>query len=128
MPNPYRCRFVIRHEHNVWREISEWSSPINTLTPELAANAYHDMAVPNPGSGVCYIMQDGKRCYFALVEVEHYGVFTSRVFYSTIYRKGGVKPPPVTLSGVAKYLGYTDPPETLVEPGWLGEDSDWTKA
>lgn len=69
----------------------------------------------------------GSVIWFALVEVEGCGEVVSRLYRSGIVRRGGVKTrPPVTLSDVAKAIGWSHSLDDLVSAGWDGEREEWT--
>ncbi len=102
-----------------WREVEDSS-------PEDAANQFHYDLHESDSIVYRWAKDSGGVQFvgFALVEVEGHGEFVSRWFRSGLFRKGGVaRNPPITLQNIADRLGYTHPPETLLEDGWEGEET-----
>ncbi len=105
-------------------------STIQADTAEEAALSYHDehdetgfrYRRETTDNGVVYIR-------FALVKVEATDgtttEFVTRIFHHGLWRKGGVRRPGMidTLEGIAKELGYSHDPQTLVAQGWDLEES-----
>jgi hypothetical protein len=119
----YRCRMTIPYA-------SAWIDA-EAETPEQAAQDCHEHFYDLGDKGLGYRDErDGKitLVYFARIEVEGYGTYVSRMFYTGIFRKGGVKPrDPNTLVSIARALNYQSPPETLLDEGWTCEES-WEEA
>ena len=122
MTETYRCRFLAPRETS-WEDVSASS-------PEDAAQKHHDRHrdisvkfCPDPDKG-------GSRIHFARIEVEGHGDMVSRLYTSGIIRKGGVKNPflrpLITIEGVVKAIGWQKPPAELLEPGWDGEETEWS--
>ncbi|HET9063716.1 MAG TPA: hypothetical protein VFO62_10545 [Candidatus Binatia bacterium] len=122
----YRCRFVIPG-------VSDWHE-VSADSPEEAANEFHSWYVPE-GRGAYaslrYYPDDTRPAYtvmFARVEVEDHGVLISRMYWTGITRRGGVRSKHwVThLDDIAARLGWTHPPEELLaSDGWQGEEQEW---
>ena len=119
-PQIYRCR-VLKPEESEWFRIL-------AHTPEEAANGVHGRESGHRIKSIPYSVDDEQnghyKVLFALIEVEGYGSFVSRIYSYGIWRKGGVKPwPPQKLETIAKALEWEHPPEALLEPGWAGEET-----
>jgi hypothetical protein len=112
----FRCR-------TVKPEVSEWGE-IMADSPEDAANSYH-LRESDSLKNFRYWASTGPNAghivLFALVEVEGHETLISRVFSHGIHRRGGVKSNTPTLADIARELGWTGPPEEL-----LDEDDGWT--
>ena len=95
-------------------------------TPEEAANAFHERYSGTLPS-VRHRVTDGDGIFvilFARIEVEGHGEWISRVYVYGIFRGGGVpRRPPMTLQEIAEVVGLSGPPEHLLEPGWVGEET-----
>ena len=119
----WRCSFLVPKS-----ELPE--SVIEADTAEEAALSYHDEHDEN---GLRYRHEDADNCIvyirFALVGVVGEDgaaiELVTRMYHHGLWRKGGVKRPGAidTLEGIAKALGYTHDPQSLVEPGWDLEES-----
>lgn len=119
----WRCSFAAP-------KTSDDESVVEADEAAEAACSYHDQndqvgfryRHETADQGVVYIR-------FALVSVKgDDGVpveFVSRIFHHGLWRKGGVKRPDAidTLEGIAKALGYTHDPQSLVASGWDLEES-----
>lgn len=119
----WRCSFTAPKSEHV-------ESTVEAASAEEAALSYHDehdetgfrYRHETPEEGVVYIR-------FALVKVRAVDdtthEFVTRIFHHGLWRKGGVKRPGVidTLEGIAKELGYTHDPKSLVASGWDLEES-----
>lgn len=119
----WRCSFVAPKSEHV-------ESTVEADTVEEAALSYHDehdetgfrYRHETAEDGVVYIR-------FALVKVKAIDdtahEFVTRIFHHGLWRKGGVKRPGVidTLEGIARELGYTHDPKSLVASGWDLEES-----
>lgn len=113
----FRVRLV-RPNQSLWREVEA-----DTFAD--AANQFH-YDLPETESIIYRWEREGGTEFvgFALVEVEGHGELVSRWFRTGIFRKGGVRRlPPITLKDIADRLGYTHPPETLLDDGWEGEET-----
>lgn len=114
----YRVRFLLP-KPGEWRDVEAKSV-------EDAIGVFH---VDQPDSESLKFQHDkpeGGRelVFFALVEVEGHEPLVSRVFQTGIWRSGGVRRHQgLTLADIARALGYTHPPETLLEDGWDGEET-----
>jgi hypothetical protein len=111
----YRCRFIAPRR-------SDWST-VEAESPELAANEFHFL--DERTYAITYIpdaSEPGGRVHFARVEIDGHGTHVSRVYTSAIVRRGGVKIRPVTLSDVAKAVGWEGDPADLLAGGWIGEE------
>lgn len=119
MPIIYRCRFTAPRQ-------SDWST-VEADSPELAANELHDRDPKTYAIG--YEPEPdkpGRRVYFASVEVEGHGEWVSRMYTSSIVRRGGVKSRrAVTLAEIARAIGWQHDPAELLAAGWDGEESVW---
>ena len=119
----WRCSFLAPKS-------STQESVIEAGTASEAALSYHD---ENDEVGFRYRHEEADRgvvyIRFALVSVasEDGAVveLVTRMYHHGLWRKGGVKRPGTldTLAGIAKALGYTHDPQSLVEPGWDLEES-----
>lgn len=66
--------------------------------------------------------------YFGEIEIDGYKTVIARIFYAPIWRPGGVKPlgyKHKTLADIKEELNWPGTPESLIEPGWDYEESDW---
>lgn len=120
----YRCRMKIPQETD-WMEVE-------AATPAEAAHVCHDQLYERGQKGIGYTDRRAddfrQRVYFALMETEGFEPWVSRIYYSGIWRKGGVLPPAgPTLMDIAKQLGWTAAPEKLLEEGWECEET-WEQA
>jgi hypothetical protein len=98
-----------------WRDIQAES-------PENAANDFHSYYFASLRQ--LQYDQGSPHVCFVLVEVEGHGELISRMYYSGIYRRGGIRNQ-TTISDIAKKLGYEGKPEELLESGWDCEEDDW---
>lgn len=68
-------------------------------------------------------LDDGTAVCYAIIGVDGYGDFISRVYRKGIGRNGGIKPKQKTLSEIADILGVN--PQELEDEGWIGESDEW---
>ena len=115
----FKCRMVIP-SHATWveEEAETWEAAAlehHFREPRrgIAFNEDHD----RPGSSVC----------FARVEVEGFGELITRVYRSSLVRRGGVKTGEraVTIEQIAERLGWAGEPAALLKVGWDLEEVDW---
>ena len=66
---------------------------------------------------------DGTHIHLARIEVEGHGEFFARSFHRGITRIG--RPNTLPLSKIAELLGYDEEPESLITPGWEGEEENY---
>lgn len=122
MPS-FVCKFVIPE--------ASWIETIDAVAPEEAAAEFH---YRHGMTGYRYRHEVGnglEYVYFARVHVAGPDglteTFVSRVYHVGLFRRGGVpvrRPDvPQTLAEIASALGYADAPETLLEEGWLYEET-----
>lgn len=116
----YRCRFTAPRQ-------SDWST-VEADSPELAVNEFHSSGTSSSytGDSITYTPnpdKPGARIHFARVEVEGHDSFVSRVYTSSIVRRGGVRSrSTVTLADIARAVGWERDPAELVAEGWDGEE------
>lgn len=115
----YQCRFTAPRS-------SGWSA-VEAPSPEMAANEFH---YRDKSFGISYCPdpeKPGSRIYFASVEVDGFGTWVSRVYWSGIVRRGGVRSRgrKLTLADVAKAVRWERDPAELLGEGWDGEESEW---
>lgn len=116
-----RCR-IVAPKTSEWRDIEAVSvADAVQKTQEYFGSRYGVSYVPDK-------KERGATVEFCLIEVEGHGEFVSRLFRSSILRKGGVVPRhyrDVTLEDVATVLGWKRPPEDLLSSHcWEGEQEE----
>lgn len=114
----YRCRFVAPRQ-------SEWRA-IEADSPESAAHELHFRDEKNYAISYDPDPSLARRIYFARIEVEGHADFISRIFTSGIVRRGGIGRKN-TIADVARTVGWSAPPEELLEDGWAGEEKEWSR-
>lgn len=111
----YRCRTIVP-------TISEWFD-VDASTPNAAAQEFHDRSNRLDIKSL-WLMHKGAMVEFARIEVEGHNAVVSRMYNHSIRLKGGVKQrDELTIKDIADRLGWTDPPEELLESGWVGEET-----
>ena len=132
MVTRYQCRTVVP-------KVSAWWWVDGAESEADAAQVFHDNHNIHPGfanevPSLGYSTGVGSKARFARIEValvEDDGqakseVLISRVFWSGIVRRGGVKPPPgPTLAEIAEQLQWEGAPEDLLtDEAWEGVESE----
>ncbi len=131
MVTRYQCRTVVP-------KLSAWWWVDGAESGADAVQVFHDHHNIHPGfanevPSLGYSTGVGSKARFARIEVARLedghvqsDVLISRVFWSGIVRRGGVKPPlGPTLAEIAKQLQWEGAPEDLLtDEGWEGVESE----
>jgi len=116
----YKCRIVKPN-------VGQWFDVEASSEGEAALEHHYNYS----NVGYAYVLElpenTRQQINFALVEVDGFGEFISRVYIKGIWRKGGIKlnRGEDYLITIARNLNWEHPAEDLLKPGWDGETDVW---